>query len=101
MTSKPPSDIPLSNSECEQGTRVELAEKMENANETDSKCRASGSRRRAPIDVGEEAERVKTELRIIYRKHAPSMLMSLPKLLLRFRGREQELLDKVREKYKC
>ena len=55
----------------------------------------------APIDVGLEAEKVKTELRIIYRTHAPVMLLKLSQVMSRFRGREQQLLSKVKEKYAC
>merc|ERR1712032_1704505 len=52
-----------------------------------------------PIDVGELAEKVKNELRVIYRKHAPTMLLKLPKLMAKFRGREKKLLAKVIAKY--
>jgi Ca2+-binding EF-hand superfamily protein len=44
-------------------------------------------------------QRVERELRIIYRKVDPSKLSKLPALLDQWKGKEEDLLDRVRRKY--
>lgn len=59
----------------------------------------SRRKKQKPRDVGEIAEKIKNEIRVIFRKHAPSKLLNLSKLMSKFRGREERLLEKIKAKY--
>ena len=55
---------------------------------------------RGKQNAGQAAERAAAELRELFAAHAPDRLTYVPSLLIQWEGREQELLGKVRHRYR-